>query len=246
MKAIGKFLRENGAVHDARQQLDPHQPAAVHHRGAAGRGLRDHRPRRSTSPTRRSPDRRVPMPVGDSDERGPRDAARRAAIGRWRRRLAAARSASCRSSSSCSSSGRSLKVLGGERWQIDSLLGTGHRASTGCRRSSSPFATDVKLPHTWVIALEFVDADANGLTTARSGWSARRSSRCGTRRSGSPSGSLLGLGLGDPARPRPAARALVRADHRGQPDHPDHRHRAAHRHRAQGRLVRRRDRRRPT
>ena len=45
MKAIGKFLRENGPVHDARQQLDPHQPAAVHHRGPAGRGLRDHRPR---------------------------------------------------------------------------------------------------------------------------------------------------------------------------------------------------------
>jgi adenosylmethionine-8-amino-7-oxononanoate aminotransferase len=41
-------------VHDDRQQLDPHQPAAVHHRGAAGRGLRDHRPARSTSPTRPS------------------------------------------------------------------------------------------------------------------------------------------------------------------------------------------------
>ena len=45
MKAIGKFLRENGPVHDARQQLDPHQPAAVHHRGPARRGLRDHRSR---------------------------------------------------------------------------------------------------------------------------------------------------------------------------------------------------------
>ncbi len=32
-------------VHDARQQLDPHQPAAVHHRCPARRGLRDHRPR---------------------------------------------------------------------------------------------------------------------------------------------------------------------------------------------------------
>src|SRR6185312_16824642 len=27
------------------EQFDPHQPAAVHHRGAAGGGLRDHRPR---------------------------------------------------------------------------------------------------------------------------------------------------------------------------------------------------------
>ena len=32
-------------VHDDRQQLDPHQPAAVHHRGAAGGGVRRHRPR---------------------------------------------------------------------------------------------------------------------------------------------------------------------------------------------------------
>ena len=32
-------------VHDDRQQLDPHEPAAVHHRGAARRGLRDHRRR---------------------------------------------------------------------------------------------------------------------------------------------------------------------------------------------------------
>ena len=41
------------AVHDDPQQLDPHQPAAVHHRGATGRGLRDHRRAPSTSPTRR-------------------------------------------------------------------------------------------------------------------------------------------------------------------------------------------------
>ena len=45
MKAIGKFLRENGAVHDDRQQLDPHQPAAVHHRGRSW-------PRASRSSTR--------------------------------------------------------------------------------------------------------------------------------------------------------------------------------------------------
>ena len=43
MKAIGKYLREPRPVHDDRQQLDPHQPTAVHHRGAAGRGLRGHR-----------------------------------------------------------------------------------------------------------------------------------------------------------------------------------------------------------
>ena len=64
MKAIGKFLRDERPVHDARQQLDPHEPAAVHHRGPAGRGLRDHRSRPSTSPTRRSGlGAGVPMPV---------------------------------------------------------------------------------------------------------------------------------------------------------------------------------------
>ena len=54
MKAIGKSLREHGLYTMLAEQLDPHEPAAVHHRGAARRGLRDHRRARSTSPTRRS------------------------------------------------------------------------------------------------------------------------------------------------------------------------------------------------
>ena len=40
MKAIGKFFRENGLYTLIAEQLDPHEPAAVHHRGAARRGLR--------------------------------------------------------------------------------------------------------------------------------------------------------------------------------------------------------------
>ena len=32
-------------VHDGREQRDPHEPAALHHRGAARRGVRDHRRR---------------------------------------------------------------------------------------------------------------------------------------------------------------------------------------------------------
>ncbi len=44
MKAVGTFLRQNGLYTMIAQQLDPHQPAALHHRGAAGRGLRGHRP----------------------------------------------------------------------------------------------------------------------------------------------------------------------------------------------------------
>ena len=54
MKAIGKFLRENGAVHDDRQQLDPHQPAAVHHRGRSWPRASRSSTAPSTSPTRRS------------------------------------------------------------------------------------------------------------------------------------------------------------------------------------------------
>ncbi|MEP6639038.1 MAG: ABC transporter permease subunit [Chloroflexota bacterium] len=57
-----------------------------------------------------------------------------------------------------------VKAIGGERWQVDSLLGTGI-AIDWQPPFSFPFATDVKLPHTWVIALEFGDTDANGLTT---------------------------------------------------------------------------------
>jgi NitT/TauT family transport system permease protein len=57
-----------------------------------------------------------------------------------------------------------VKAIGGERWQVDSLLGTGI-AVDWAPPFSFPFATDVKLPHTWVIALEFFDTDANGLTT---------------------------------------------------------------------------------
>jgi NitT/TauT family transport system permease protein len=57
-----------------------------------------------------------------------------------------------------------LKALGGDRWKADSLLGTGLSVDW-----SPPFkfafATDVKLPHTWVIAMAFFDVDANGQTT---------------------------------------------------------------------------------
>jgi NitT/TauT family transport system permease protein len=57
-----------------------------------------------------------------------------------------------------------VKAIGGERWKVDSLLGTGI-AIDWVPPFEFPFATDVKLPHTWVIALEFGDTDANGLTT---------------------------------------------------------------------------------
>ncbi len=57
-----------------------------------------------------------------------------------------------------------VKAIGGERWQVDSFLGTGI-AVDWAPPLSFPFATDVKLPHTWVIALEFADTDANGMTT---------------------------------------------------------------------------------
>lgn len=57
-----------------------------------------------------------------------------------------------------------LKAIGGDRWQVESFLGTGISIDW-----QPPFvfafATDVKLPHTWVIALEFAATDANGMTT---------------------------------------------------------------------------------
>jgi NitT/TauT family transport system permease protein len=57
-----------------------------------------------------------------------------------------------------------LKAIGGDTWQVDSLLGTGI-AIDWQPPLRFPFATDVKLPHTWVIALEFGATDANGMTT---------------------------------------------------------------------------------
>ncbi len=56
------------------------------------------------------------------------------------------------------------KFIGGDRWRSDSILGTGiaidHQPPLDL-----PFATDVKLPHTWEIVREFGDTDAQGVTT---------------------------------------------------------------------------------
>jgi NitT/TauT family transport system permease protein len=57
-----------------------------------------------------------------------------------------------------------LKAIGGDTWHVDSLLGTGITIDWE-PPLQFPFATDVKLPHTWVIALEFGATDANGMTT---------------------------------------------------------------------------------
>ncbi len=86
-----------------------------------------------------------------------------------------------------------VKAIGGDRWHIDSLLGTGividftppfHFA----------FATDVKLPHTWDIAAEFVALDNAGTTTlerlARAALFTLRNAAIGFTL-----GTTLGLGL---------------------------------------------------
>ena len=87
----------------------------------------------------------------------------------------------------------SIKAIGGERWQVDSLLGTGI-AIDWQPPFQFAFATDVKLPHTWVIALEFGAADANGMTTLQRLIGAAlftlRNAAIGFTL-----GSLLGLGL---------------------------------------------------
>ena len=86
-----------------------------------------------------------------------------------------------------------VKAIGGERWQVDSLLGTGI-AIDWQPPFQFAFATDVKLPHTWVIALEFGAADANGMTTLQRLIGAAlftlRNAAIGFTL-----GSLLGLGL---------------------------------------------------
>ena len=86
-----------------------------------------------------------------------------------------------------------IKAIGGDRWQVDSLLGTGISIDWQPPFQFA-FATDVKLPHTWVIALEFGAADANGMTTLQRLIGAAlftlRNAAIGFTL-----GSLLGLGL---------------------------------------------------
>lgn len=57
-----------------------------------------------------------------------------------------------------------VKLIGGDRWRYDSLLGTG-LAIDFKPPLVFAFATDIKLPHTWDIAVEFARLDNNGATT---------------------------------------------------------------------------------
>jgi NitT/TauT family transport system permease protein len=57
-----------------------------------------------------------------------------------------------------------VKFIGGSHWRYESFFGTGmvfdHQPPF-----AFPFATDIKLPHTWDIASEFFATDAVGATT---------------------------------------------------------------------------------
>jgi NitT/TauT family transport system permease protein len=86
-----------------------------------------------------------------------------------------------------------IKVLGGSPWRYDSFLGTGI-AIDHQPPFVFPFATDIKLPHTWDIAAEFFALDAVGATTLeRLVGAALFTLR--NAAIGFALGSLLGLGL---------------------------------------------------
>jgi NitT/TauT family transport system permease protein len=57
-----------------------------------------------------------------------------------------------------------IKFIGGDPWKYESFLGTGLRIDHQPPLDLA-FATNVKLPHTWDIAAEFVAQDAVGKTT---------------------------------------------------------------------------------
>lgn len=57
-----------------------------------------------------------------------------------------------------------VKLLGGSAWRYDSFLGTGMKIDFKPPLVFA-FATDIKLPHTWDIAAEFLALDAVGATT---------------------------------------------------------------------------------
>ena len=58
-----------------------------------------------------------------------------------------------------------VKLIGGDRWHIENVLGTGATFDHD-PPLAFPFATDVKLPHVWEIVGEFGNQDAAGDTTA--------------------------------------------------------------------------------
>ena len=57
-----------------------------------------------------------------------------------------------------------VKFVGGDRWHIENVLGTGVTFDHDPPLTFA-FATDVKLPHVWDIAVEFGSQDAAGETT---------------------------------------------------------------------------------
>ena len=57
-----------------------------------------------------------------------------------------------------------VKLVGGDRWRYDSFLGTGNAIDFQPPLDFA-FATDVKLPHTWDIAVEFSRLDNAGAST---------------------------------------------------------------------------------
>ncbi len=86
-----------------------------------------------------------------------------------------------------------IKVVGGSPWRYDSFLGTGI-AIDHQPPFEFAFATDIKLPHTWDIAAEFLALDAVGATTLeRLAGAALFTLR--NAAIGFTLGSLLGLGL---------------------------------------------------
>lgn len=86
-----------------------------------------------------------------------------------------------------------IKVVGGSPWRYDSFLGTGV-AIDHQPPFEFAFATDIKLPHTWDIAAEFLALDAVGATTLeRLAGAALFTLR--NAAIGFTLGSLLGLGL---------------------------------------------------
>ena len=121
-----QVLPRERPVHDDRQQLDPHEPAAVHHRGRARRGLRDHR----RGPRHRRPGgHRLTV---DGDRRW-RHAA--GAPGRLRPSTTLGRSSgSSRSSSLLLVVWETAKFIGGDRWHIETRSSAPGSRSTTTRR----------------------------------------------------------------------------------------------------------------
>ena len=222
MKAIGKFLRENGLyTMIANNSIHTNPPLCITEE-QLGRGLRDHRP-----------GARHRRPGGEE-------------LAGWRPRSPPAAPPIGAVLGGPAPAGRVVRAAPGGDRRSSGRASSSSAARPGARPGRSPgtpviwnppfrwpFANDLKLPHVWNILLAYGQPCAARRSTdtsvAQIPVRSRRSTRGARRRSGSSLGAAARARPCNRLRPLAAARAGVRPVRHREPDDPDHRPRPADR-----------------